>query len=361
MTMKRLRVLVALLFALTLFTLSLGGCGGKPATPAPAALTTPAPGAPSAPAPGGAKIPTVGILQFVAHPALDATRAGAVKELEREGFRDGQGMKLVVQVAQGDMANSTAMAQKLKSDGADLIITVDSPSTQAAYNVTKQDGKPAVVFSSVDPFGLGLAKSKTEKAAHVTGVVALPPVGAALDMLKQVLPAAKRIGVIWNPGEANSRKATALIRELAPAKGLEVVEVNVSKSEEVLNAAQGLTARKVDAIFISTDSTVVAAFESVVKAGVDAKVPVFANDPDSAPRGAIAALGLAYDDVGRQLGNLAARILKGTRPDKLNLEDPERPTLAVNTRAAELMGVKLPEALIKQAGGRVYREIKSRS
>ena len=139
--------------------------------------------------------------------------------------------------------------------------------------------------------------------------------------------------------------------------GMEIVEAPATKSADVLAAAQSLVG-KVDVIYVPTDNTIVSAFESVIKVGMDNQIPVYAGDTNSVPRGAIAALGFNYHDVGRQTGKIVLRVLKGEKPGDIAVEGVEITELAVNPGAAKKMGVTIPDAVDRQ--GQDGREVASR-
>jgi putative ABC transport system substrate-binding protein len=155
--------------------------------------------------------------------------------------------------------------------------------------------------------------------------------------------------MIWTPAEANSEVATKIARDVSKQLGIELVEQTVASADEVLPAAQSLLTKNIDVFFVSTDSTVVSALESIVKVANENRKPLFGNDPASASRGAVAALGIDYDDQGYESGQMAARILKGESAKSIAIEMSKKGYLAVNTRAAELQGVKLPDDTLKQA------------
>ena len=183
----------------------------------------------------------------------------------------------------------------------------------------------------------------------------LSPIGKHLDLIKEIMPAAKTLGVIYNPGEANSVTLVELLKAEAPARGLALVEAAAPRSSDVLAAAQSLVG-KVDAIYVPTDNTVVTALEAIVKVGTENQLPVFAGDTDSVPRGAIAALGFNYYDLGRQTGKIVARVLKGEAPgDDRRSQGVEITELFVNPGAAEAMGIELPDGggRARQGRGRV--------
>jgi putative ABC transport system substrate-binding protein len=289
---------------------------------------------------------TVATTAIVEHPALDAARDGVRDELAAAGYVEGKNLRFLYESAQGNPATAAQIARKLVGDAPDVIVPISTPSAQAVVSATKDI--PIVFTAVTDPLGAKLVGDMMKPGGNVTGMTDLSPIGKHLDLIKEVMPGAKSIGVPFNPGEANSVTLMALIKQEAPARGLSVVEAPATKSSEVLGAAQSLIG-KVDAIYVPTDNTIVSALEAVVKVGIDNKVPVFAGDTDSVPRGAVAAVGFNYYDIGRQTGKMVVRILKGEKPGDIAVEGVEITELYVNPGMAEKMGITLPESLIAQA------------
>jgi putative ABC transport system substrate-binding protein len=293
---------------------------------------------------------TLGIIQFVSHPALDAARKGTIDALADNGYKDGTNLKIDFQNSQGDVGTANSIAQRFKDATPDLVVAIATPPYQAMLNAAKDAGKPPLVFNSiVDPFAVsgGIVKTPTDKPGWVTGLQALPPVEDAMRLAQKCVPTAKKFGIIWNPTEANSVVVTGVARESAGKLGIELIEQTVSKSDEVLQAAQALLTKGIDLFFVSTDSTVVAAFEAVVKVANDNKKPLIANDPSSAARGASAALGIDYEQVGYESGQMAAMFLSGKPMSEIKVEKASLGLLAINTKAASEQGVKFPDDVMK--------------
>jgi putative ABC transport system substrate-binding protein len=169
-----------------------------------------------------------------------------------------------------------------------------------------------------------------------------------MELVKKVVPTAKRLGVIYNPGEANSVTLVDLVKQHAPAQGLTVITASSPKTSDVLAAARSLVG-KVDAIYIPTDNTVVSAFEAVVKVAQQSKIPIIAADTDSVKRGAVAALGFNYYDLGRQTGKIVAAILKGAKPSDIPAQGVSKTELYVNPESAQTMGITLSADFIASA------------
>jgi len=290
-----------------------------------------------------AKTFRVGVTQIVSHPALDADQKGFEKALKDAGLD----VKYDYQNAQGDMSNAQTIATKFKGDNLDLVHAIATPTAQAAVKVIK---KTPVVYSSVtDPVDAGLVKTMDADGKNVTGVSDAWPYERQVKLHSEMVPSAKKWGTIYNAGDANSAKSVSWVRDAMKKYGLEFIEVPVSTSAEVYMAAQSLVGR-VDAIFIVSDNTVVSAFESVVKVCNEKNIPLFGGGVESVARGAIAALGFNYFDVGYTAGLKAVQILKG---EKKAGEIPSSLTkklmLVLNLKAAKAQGVKIDEKYIKMA------------
>ena len=296
--------------------------------------------------PAAAQDVTVATTAIVEHPALDAARDGVRDELAAAGYVEGKNLRFLYESAQGNPATAAQIARKFVGEAPDVIVPIATPSAQAVVSATKDI--PVVFTAVTDPLGAKLVGDMMKPGGNVTGMTDLSPIGKHLDLIKEVMPAATSVGVPFNPGEANSVTLMALIKQEAPARGLTVVEAPATKSSEVLGAAQSLVG-KVDVIYVPTDNTIVTALEAVVKVGIDNQVPVFAGDTDSVPRGAIAAVGFNYYDIGRQTGKIVVRVLKGESPGDIAVEGVEITELYVNPAMAKKMGVTLPDALVSRA------------
>jgi len=293
-----------------------------------------------------AEMKSVAVTAIVEHPALDAVRDGIQAELKSAGYEEGKNLKYSFQSAQGNVGTAAQIARKFIGDAPDVIVAIATPSAQAVVAATRTI---PVVFSAItDPVAAKLVKSWEASGTNVTGVSDLSPLDKHIDLIKQVVPAAKRIGVIYSPGEANSVAIVTALKKAAADAGMTVVEAAAARTVDVSTAAQSLVG-KVDVIYTPTDNNVVSAFESIVKVAQQAKLPVVAADTATVERGAVAALGLNYYDIGRQTGKIVVRILKGEKPGTIAPETSTNFELVVNPGAAKLQGVTLSDALLKTA------------
>ena len=184
---------------------------------------------------------------------------------------------------------------------ADVIVPISTPSAQTVVAATEEI--PIVLSAVTDPLRAKLVASLDQPGRNVTGTTDLLPVAEQLALIQRITPDVTKLGVLYNPGEANSVTLVELIKGHGAAVELTVVEGPSIKTAEVLSVAPHL-APQVDALYVPTDSTVVPALEAVLKVGIDHQLPVYAGDTDSVQRGAIAALGFNYFDAGHETGKL---------------------------------------------------------
>ena len=169
-----------------------------------------------------------------------------------------------------------------------------------------------------------------------------------VDLILKVKPNAKNVGMVYSPGEVNSVSVAKELKAELQKRGLQLVEAAAPRTVDVAPAAKSLIG-KVDVIYTSTDNNVVSTYESLVRVASDAKIPLVAADTDSVKRGASAALGMNYYDMGRQTGRIVARILKGEAPGSIAPQLGDKVSLTVNPEAAKKQGNPLPDALLKEA------------
>jgi putative ABC transport system substrate-binding protein len=289
----------------------------------------------------------IGIIQIVEHPALDAAREGFIDQFTEHGYVEGEKITYQIQVAQGDMATANTIAQKFKNERLDLILAIATPTAQAVANLIKD--KPILITAVTDPVAAGLVESAERPGSNVTGTNDLQPLAEQFALAQQLVPGAKRVGIIYNAGEANSVTQVQMAKAIADQLGLEVVEATVDTSAGVLQAAQSFIGR-VDFIYVPTDNTVVSAFSSVVKVAEENGIPVFPGEENLVPQGALATVGVNYYRLGRQTAEMALRILEeGAKPETMPIESQKETELVINADVAQALGINIPTAIRAKA------------
>ncbi len=291
---------------------------------------------------------TISVNQFVEHPALDAVLKGFQDYLKDNNVE----VKYNVHNAQANMGTATQIAKQMIGENPDMLMAIATPSAQAvaqANSKAPEDMKRPFLFTAVtDPVAAGLVKDIVKPGGMTTGVSDLLPLDKHIEMVTTYMPNLKKLGLLYNAGEANSKANVMGIKALGEKMGFEVVEATASKTADVYQAAKSLVGR-VDAVFIPTDNTIISALESVLKVGVQAQMPIFAADVDSVKRGAIAAMGFDYYKHGYQTGAVAQRIINGEKPADISVEFQKDLQLHINTKYSKMMGVAAPAELLEKA------------
>ncbi len=291
----------------------------------------------------------IGVSQIVAHPALDACRDGFVFGMEKAGYVTGEDVIYDFQDAQGEFSNAIAIAQKFKDEKADLILAISTPIVQATAQVTSEI--PIIIGAITDPVAANVVKSWESSGNNLTGMADAAPNKAQIELIPRFFSDAKRVGTIFNAGEANSVVQIELSREVCKDLGLELIEVTANNSAEVLMAAQSLVGR-VDVFYIVTDNVAVSAFSSIAKVSLEENIPIIAADPTYIPEGALASFGIDYFTLGMKSAEKAIEVLQGKLPTEIpigKLEKPEELTFIINMDMAKNLNIEIPAVLLEEA------------
>ncbi|WP_428772781.1 ABC transporter substrate-binding protein [Vibrio sp.] len=293
-----------------------------------------------------AKTAKVAVSQIVEHPALDATRQGLLDGLKAKGYEQGKNLDFDYKTAQGNPAIAVQIARQYVGENPDVLVGIATPTAQALVSATRSI--PVVFTAVTDPVGAKLVDKMEQPGKNVTGLSDLSPVAQHVDLIKEILPNVKSIGVVFNPGEANAVTLVDLLKESAKAKGIQIVEATALKSADVQSATQAIAAKS-DIIYAPTDNTVASAIEGMIVAANQAKTPVLAGATSYVEKGAIAGLGFDYYQVGVQTADYVAAILEGQAPGSLDVRVAKGSDLMVNQSAAEKLGITIPQSVLDRA------------
>lgn len=327
----------ALVGALAAASLALAACGGAETDPGETA--TPSANGGDAPAEA-----TIGIVNLLSHPALDAAQAGFIEALAEAGYVEGENLTLDIQNANNDQSTLTNIANTFASGDADLFYAIATPSAQSLAQVITD--RPIVFAAVTDPVSAGLVDEWENPGGNITGVSDMNPMDGQLNLIQEVLPDVQSVGIVYSSGEVNSEVQVEQAKAVADELGIEIVTATVTNSAEVQQAAQSLD---VDAFLIPTDNTVVSAAESVIQVAEQKGVPVFASDESTMERGAAAGLSVNYTQQGKDAAALAIQLLEGADPASLPVETQKEFDLFVNEAAAEAQGLTLPAEVVERS------------
>ena len=286
---------------------------------------------------------TIGIEQFAEHGSLDNCREGFLKGLEDEGIKEGKNLKVKYKNAAADMGTAGQISDSFVSDKVDLICAIATPSAQSAYNAAMDKDIPVIYTAVTDPVSAELADKDGEAVGNTTGTSDKLPIKEQLEMIRKMLPNAKKIGIMYTTSEANSVSAIKEYESLAKVKK------GISTTADVSLAADDLLS-KVECITNLTDNTVVSSLPTILDKANAKKIPVFGSEIEQVKLGCLAAEGLDYIALGEQTGKMAAQVLKGEKKaEEMNYETIKKPGFYVNKKVASNLGIKVPDELSKSA------------
>jgi putative ABC transport system substrate-binding protein len=294
------------------------------------------------------KLPLVVITQIVEHDALTKEREGIIEGLKDAGFEDGKTVTIQYQNAHGNIAMASQIAAGFASLRPSVAVGISTPSAQSLVQPMAKQGVPVVFAAVTDPIEARLVSTLDKRPENVTGVSDGLPLRPQFELIQKLIPTAKTIGVLYNPGEANSAKAVEVLKALVGEMGFSLVFATTDKTADTITAALSLVG-KAQVIFIPNDNTVMASISGIVALGKENNLPILTPDYDSVEKGVLAVRAASHKTMGYKAGQLVAKILKGEKASELPVEVKHPLDLAINATSAEAMGISIPEGMKKDA------------
>lgn len=288
----------------------------------------------------------IGIIQYTAHPALDAARDGFIAKLEELGYKDGENCTIDIQNAQADQSNLKTISQKFVNDGKNLILAIATPAAQSIAAETSDI--PILITAVTDPAASGLVNDNNAPGTNVSGTSDLTPVKEQIALLKQVLPDAKKIAIMYCSGEQNSVIQADMAKEAAAENGLEATDLTVSNTNDVAQVTESAIG-KYDAIYIPTDNILASAMPLVTSITNPKGLPVFVGEQGMVEGGGLASVGINYTSLGEATGKMAADILGGADISTMPIQYDNNPELIINKTAADELGITFPDEVLANA------------
>lgn len=359
-TVKTMKTMKAITFAaLTALAAALmTGCGAESTSAATAAAVQTT--ATETAASSTISNVTIGINQFAVHGSLDNCREGFIAGLAEEGFVEGENLTILSENAQADSGLAAQISTNFAGQSVDLICAIATPSAQSAYSVGRKNDIPVIFTAVTDPVAAELAEEDGTPVGEVTGTSDKLPVEQQLEMIRKILPDAKKIGILYTTSEVNSASTLAEYKEKAPDYGFEIVESGVSATADIPLAADSIL-EQVDCLNNLTDNTVVASLPLILSKANEKNIPVFGSEIEQVKIGCLAAMGLDYVDLGKQTGHMAAKILKGeANASEISFEVIEEAAFYGNKEVSENLGIAFPEEL-EETAKELFTEISNPS
>ncbi len=299
---------------------------------------------------------TIGIEQFAEHGSLDNCREGFLEGLKEEGIEEGKNLTVDYKNAAADMGTCGQISDSFASDKVDLMVGIATPSAQSLYNAAMDTDIPVIYTAVTDPQAAELADEDGNPVGEVTGTSDKLPVKQQLEMIRELLPEAKTIGILYTTSEANSESSIKEYEALAGDYDFTIETAGITTTADIPLAAQSLL-EEVDCLTNLTDNTVVASLPAILEMANEKNIPVFGSEIEQVKIGCLAAEGLDYIELGKQTGRMAAKVLKGeAKASELPYETIEEAALYVNSAVAENLGIEIPEDMTSSAA-EVFDEI----
>lgn len=290
---------------------------------------------------------SIGIISIIEHPALNAVRDGFKDSLSENGYKEGENISYSYKNAKGSTANAHQIVAGFIGDKANLIMAIGTPVAQVAAGKTKEI--PILIAAITDPVGAGLVQSIEKPGGNITGTSDMNPIRSLLELIKDVLPSAKKVGILYNNGEANSVVLVERARNDAKALSLELVEATALNTSGVQAAVASLVG-KVDAVYMPTDNTMAAAIDVIIDVCSQNNIPFFSSEDKSVKEGgALASIAVDYYKLGKQTGSMALEVIKGASPATIPVEFQKDFNLFVNKAVAQKLGVTVPQSVLSRA------------
>ena len=298
----------------------------------------------------------IAVTMIVEVPQLLDVKRGLTEELARLGLREGQNLLIDYSHAAGSFPTQQQIAKKIMGDKPDLIVPITTPSAIVMAQAAKDSTIPIVFSTVTDPLRAKVVNTLKSPGGLITGVSDLAPIDLHLKLMKEMVPNAKRLGVLMNPSLPNTQTYLEMLKQLAPAAGLTIVESPAPQTTNVQAAALNLVG-KVDMIYIPNDTTVYAALEAAIKVSTENKLPLFCGETRSVERGCAASISFDYYDVGVATAQMVKKVLDGAKPGDLDvnvLKDTYKSfQLWINGKTAAAMGMTVSDDL-KRRAARVF-------
>ena len=291
----------------------------------------------------------IGIVQLVSHGAGEAAADGFKQALLDSGLVEGETVTFIEQNGQNEQSNLESIAQSFISEGVDLICAVSTSTAQVMAAAT--DEIPIVGTAITNYEETRLVESNEAPGYNVTGTSDQNPIEKQGELLLNLVPDAKTVGIVYNASEVNSQLQVAHMTAYMQSRNVTVVESTFADINHMQQATQALVG-KVDAIYLPTDNAVASSMAQVVSVAEDAKLPVICGAITQVEGGGIATYGIDYYKLGYQSGEMAVKILNGeAEPATMPIEfaNEDELTLVINKGEAELIGLDIPQELLDQA------------
>lgn len=291
----------------------------------------------------------IGYLAAGARPGDGAPPMSLRQALQELGYDDGKNITYVGRWAESSKERLPALASELIALHVDLIVTLGSPAAAAAKRASSTI--PVVMAVSGDPVGVGLIESLARPGGNVTGMTdnATALSAKRLEILKEALPAASRIAVLWNAQDEAMTLRYREIERAARVLGVSVQPLAVREPDDFDQAFAAMDRQRPDAVFMVTDALTNLNRKRVLNYAEAHRIPAMYEYASLVREGGLMSYGPSVDDMFRRAAVYVDKILKGARSGELPVEQPSRYYLVVNIKTAKALGLAIPQPVLLRA------------
>ncbi|MGN0484456.1 MAG: ABC transporter substrate-binding protein [Lachnospiraceae bacterium] len=327
---KRQKFLSVLLTAALTVTLTACGSAGTESTANTATSETTT---------DSEKVYKIGICQLLEHPALDAATEGFKEALTDKLGEDH--VQFDLQNAQGETVNCSTIASGFVSDNVDLIMANATGALQASAAATSEI--PIVATSVTDyATALDIDDWKGSTGTNVTGTSDLAPLDKQAEMIQELVPDVKQVGILYCSAEPNSHYQAEAIGKYLDEAGIKHKDYTAADSNEVQSAVTSAIA-DCNCLYVPTDNTMASNTEIIRNVAVPAGVPMIAGE-EGICQGGLATLSISYHDIGYSAGEMAYEILvNGKDPGSMDIQFAKETTKEYNADVAKELGIQIPD------------------
>ena len=291
----------------------------------------------------------IGIIQFAQHPSLDNCREGFIEGLKEKGFVEGENLKIDYENGQASTGTTGQIANMFVSNKYDLIGAIATPAAMSAYTSALGTDIPVIYTAINDPIKAQLANDDKTPKGNATGTSDKLPVEEQLKLIREILPEAKKLGIMYTTSEANSISTIEEYEKLAGKYDFELITESISQSSDIPLATDRIL-EKVDCLTNITDNTVVNSLATILNKANQKSIPVFGSEIEQVKNGCLAAEGIDYFSLGKETGIMAGEILLGEKEiTDMKYQEIKESSLYINKKVSEDLNIDIDEALIKRA------------
>jgi putative ABC transport system substrate-binding protein len=295
------------------------------------------------------KIPRVGFLGN-STAALEANLVEPFRQTLRSlGYVEGRDIVIDYRWAEGNYDRFPSLVAELIGAGVDVIVTAGTPAAFAVKRATTTI--PCVMVAVGDPVGTGLVASLARPGGNLTGLTSIAPdlEGKRLALLREVIPSLAEVAVLWNPANPFHAISEKEVLRAGKALGMEVQSVAVRTSEELEGAFAAILERRPGALVVLADRVFLHGRDRIMKFAGQQRLPGVYAYRELVDAGGLMSYGPNYAEMHRQAATYVDRILKGTKPSDLPIQQPTKFEFVINLKTAKALGLVVPPTLLVAA------------